>query len=273
VCDSDESGDEFVPTINERQVAKRYLTTPSSTPLSARSSITPTSIYRQESNNQSTTAIAGTLLVTTIAAPTRGEVELREVAGTDSRRLHQLERQQTTPTWLTHTSRYMVFRESLLSRKLVTSTWGPRRNEGNFAITPVAKPPSRKEVVLWSHGQEKRSSAAENTLYKKSSSKNCDKSPKSAGVNLEIDDNSRKLIAVQTARRKRPAGVDFGGAVQEVEEVEREASRTFASQSQSSCTKGTPSTPHSEEVVHSETSKPESNQIDQPVTLQPTYSG
>ena len=237
---SDDNADEDVlePILEETTQTMRYSTTQT----------TPTSIPRPKLNGQGTIDVVGKLIVPVISPPTRAEVESREVAGTNSRHLNQLERHRRIPTWLSHSSRYMALRESLLARKVVTSTWGPRRSEGKFTILPVAKPPTREEVELWCCKQERHNGMPKRDLSKKLNSKDRGHPSKFAGVNLQIDDNSRKLTAVPNTSRKRKR-VEFSGGAQEVEEVEWVTSQPIPSQSQSNSQNEIPSKPHVKECT------------------------
>jgi hypothetical protein len=191
----------------------------------------PTLVARQFSSSEPKN-IAGKCFTLADAPPSRAEVESREVSGTNSRYLHPLERHRATPTWLPNATNYMSSRGDLVARGMLASTWGPRQNEGDFSIVPVTKPPSRKAVESWCHKQQAKSSVtSKKEPSKQLESKGRGHPSKFAGVNLQIDDNSRKFTAVGQKRKR----VEFkeGGSAQEVEEVEWVNSQPIQSQSQS----------------------------------------
>ena len=244
---SDESGgdDEKDAIVNATPSMSRY-SLPSSMPAS-----TPPST----SSGLVTTQTAGTLFMPSIFPPSRAQVESREVTGTMTRCLYQLERHRSAPTWLIHTSRYIGRRESLLAQKLVSPTWGPRWSEGKFIITSVAKPPSRYEVEAWLKKQTRISLVKADPLSK-AESKLVASVSKRTGVQLQIDDNSRQLTAALTTNRKRRR-VEFNCSVQEVEHVEWSTSQPMPSQSQSSSQKDFPSKPDVGSESLPKTSSPE----------------
>ena len=218
---------------------------------------TPTSTPRPTPCGPMRTNIAGTLCAPCILPPSRAQVESREATGVMTRCLYQLERHRSTPTWLIHTSRYMILRENLLVQKLGAPTWGPRWSEGKFVIASVVKPPSRFEVESWLKKQDRKSNSKRVSMSTVESKHRASVS-KLTGVNLQMDDNSRQLTAAPSTSLKRRR-VEFNGAVQEVEQVEWSTSQPMPSQSQSNSQKDTPSKPNGVADLLSKESSPEAN--------------
>jgi hypothetical protein len=214
---------------------------PTSTPVMTSQQLSPAKAVVQ---SQLRPVIAATRIERRESAPTKLDV----VGGCtlkDGRApgLYTLQRGRGVPSWMIHSTRYCNIRRALVSQGSLVQEWAAPSYIRDADIEPVTKAPNRRKVESWN--RRKRKATMQESSPQSKRRKSCGgeknglqaKSSALANETLQIDDNSQKLTAAHEPLRKKEKQTlptesnamanAMAAAVQEVEEVEWEASQRF----------------------------------------------